>query len=167
MAHPDAVFQTKVVFEGDGALYLKGRPNFGPNYGRRMARPQTGRFQVEYRLQMPAGSNCGFSISRDGNNGVGCHWSREGKLSITHAGGFVPDTGFKCEPGRWHKIAMQIDVPRQTYEFFFDDRRFEPDEPLRFGAKVAFLSHINFLVEGGVYIDDLRVTTLPEAARKE
>ena len=164
-AHPDAVFQSKVVFEGDGALHLKGRPNFGPNYGRQLAQPQTGRFQLEYRLQMPAGSNCGFGIGQDPSTkgGAGCHWSREGKLSITDAGGWVPDTGFKCEPGRWHKIAMQIDVPRQTYEFFFDDQHFESAEPLKFGAKLTHLSYINIRVEGEAYIDALRVTRLPDA----
>ena len=31
LAHPRATFQSKVVFEGDGALYLEGSPNFGPN----------------------------------------------------------------------------------------------------------------------------------------
>src|SRR5262249_32369150 len=39
--HPAATFQTKVVFEGDGALYLKGAANVGPNYGRQLAQPQT------------------------------------------------------------------------------------------------------------------------------
>jgi hypothetical protein len=30
---------------------------------------------------------------------------------------------------------------------------------------VQYLDYINFLVEGGVYIDDLRVTPLPDAQR--
>ena len=53
-AHPDIVFQSKVVFEGDGALYLKGRPNFGPYCRRQLVQAQTGRFQVEYHVQVPA-----------------------------------------------------------------------------------------------------------------
>jgi uncharacterized protein involved in high-affinity Fe2+ transport len=161
-AHPDAVFQSKVVFEGDGALYLKGAPNVGPNYGRQLAEPQSGRFQVEYRLQMPAGSNCGLKIfaARTGvQPALGCHWGRDGKFSVTN----LPNTGFRCEPGRWHKIALEIDVPKQTFELFFDDQRFESAEPLKFGEKAASLSYFNFLVEGGAYIDALRITHLPDA----
>ena len=79
----------------------------------------------------------------------------------------TPDTGFKCEPGRWYKVTMRIDVPKQTWELFVDDKRFESPKPLKFRAKVEYLGCINFLVgQGGVYIDDLRVTRLPDAEKK-
>jgi hypothetical protein len=166
LAHPDAVFQSKVVFEGDGALYLKGRPNFGPNYWRQLAQAQTGRFQVEFYLQVPAGSTIGGYLWQDPRGGAdasGPNWSvGGGKFRVQG----YPDTGFKILPGRWYKVTLRIDVPKQTWEFFVDDMRFESPEPLKFRARVAYLDVINFLVEGGVYIDALRVMRLPEAEKE-
>jgi hypothetical protein len=172
-AHPAATFQTKVVFEGDGALYLTGAANVGPNYGRQLARAQTGRFQVEYYLQVPAGSSCGGYVWQHprGADFSGPNWgARDGKFSVSTPDGHGSlaglDTGFKCVPGRWYKVTLRIDVPKHTWEFFVDDRRFEAPQPLRFRGKVEYLDYINFLVEGGVYIDALRVTRLPGAEKK-
>ena len=167
-ATPAARFQTKVVFEGDGALYLTGSPNVGPNYGRQLARAQTGRFQVEYHLQVPAGSSCGGYVWKDpwkdGRGGPfasGPNWNAGGgKFSAQGL-----DTGFKCLPGRWYKVTLRINVATQTWEFFVDDRRFEASHPLGFRAKVEYLDVVNFLVEGGVYIDALRVTRLPDVRK--
>jgi serine/threonine protein kinase len=157
--NPDATFQSKVVFEGDGALFLKGRPNFGPNYGRQLAQAQTGKFQVEYYLQVPAGSSCGGYVWQHpgGADVSGPNWgARDGKFSV-----HTQDTGFKCVPGQWYKVTLRIDVAKHTWEFFVDDKRFESPKPLGFRGKVQYLDYINFLVEGGVYIDALRVTRLP------
>jgi hypothetical protein len=159
LAHPDAAFQTKVVFEGDGALYLKGRPNFGPNYGRQLTQAQTGKFQVEYYLQVPAGSSGGGYVWQHpgGADFSGPNWgARGGKFSV-HG----QDTGFPCVPGQWYKVTLRIDVAKHTWDFFVDDKRFESPKPLGFRGKVEYLDYINFLVEGGVYIDALRVTRLP------
>jgi hypothetical protein len=163
-ADPKATFQSKVVFEGDGALYLQGSPNIGPNYRRQLAKAQTGRFQVEYYLQVPAGSSCGGYVWKDFHGGAfnsGPNWGAGGGKFTVHG----LDTGFKCLPGRWYKVTLRIDVPKQTWEFFVDDKRFEPPKPLPFRAKAAYLDVINFLVEGGVYIDGLRVTRWPDAEK--
>jgi hypothetical protein len=164
-AHPRAVFQSKVVFEGDGALYLQGSPNIGPNYGRQLAQAQTGKFQVEYHLQVPAGSSCGGYIWQDREGGAfhsGPNWgARGGKFNVNGQ-----DIALKCVPGQWHKVTLRIDVAKQTWEFFVDDQRFESPKPLPFRTTVQYLDYINFLVEGGVYIDDLRVTRLPDAGEK-
>jgi hypothetical protein len=64
-------------------------------------------------------------------------------------------------------VTLRIDVAKETYEFFVDDKRFESPRPLKFRGKPAYLDAINFLVEGGVYIDALRITRLPDAAGKE
>jgi hypothetical protein len=159
-AHPSATFQRKVVFEGDGALYLKGSPNVGPNYGRRLAEAQTGRFQVEYRVQVPAGSVCSLQFWKDRHSIP----EEAGPVCGVHQGRFYVHkvhTEFKCEPGRWYKVTLRIDVPNQTWEFFVDDKRYESAKPLTFRAKVPYLAHINFIVEGSAYIDALRVTRLP------
>jgi hypothetical protein len=163
-AHPDAVFQSKVVFEGDGALYLKGRPNFGPNYHRLLAQPQTGRFQVEYRVQVPAGTNYAFQIWKDRHSGMGpISGVQDGKFT----GNEVPDTGFKCEPGRWYKVTMRIDVPKQNWELFIDDKHYDAPKPLKFRYKAEYLSCINIIVgQGGAYFDDLRVTRLPDEEKE-
>jgi hypothetical protein len=168
LAHPRATFQSKVVFEGDGALYLQGSPNFGPNYGRQLAQAQTGRFQVEYHVQVPAGSSYAGYVWQDRNGGAfasGPNWGAGGgKFTVPGR-----DTGVKCEPGRWYKVTLRIDVPKQTWEFFVDDKRVGAPKPLArplgFRARVQYLDYINFLVEGGVYIDALRVTRLPDAEK--
>jgi serine/threonine protein kinase len=162
-ADPDATFQSKVMFEGDGALYLKGRPNIGPNYRRQLAKAQTGRFQVEYHVQVPAGSSFVGYLWKDFHGGAlnsGPNWGARGGTFTVHG----QDTGFKCLPDRWYKLTLRVDVPKETWEFFVDDKRFEAPKPLPFRAKVAYLDVINFLVEGGVYIDDLRVTRLADKA---
>jgi hypothetical protein len=163
LAHPDASFQSKVVFEGDGALYLKGRANFGPNYGRQLAKAQTGRFQVEHHVQVPAGSRFGAYAWQHpgGADWSGPTWGAGGGTFFVHA----TQTGIKCVPGKWYKVTLRIDVAKHTWEFFVDGKRFESPKPLGFRGKVNYLDYINFLVEGGVYIDDLRVTRLPDAEK--
>src|SRR5262249_41720098 len=137
--------------------YLQGSPNFGPNYGRQLAQAQTGKFQVEYQVQVPAGSSFGGYVWQAREGGAfnsGPNWgARDGKFSV-HG----KDTGLKCVPGRWHKVTLRVDVATQTWEFFVDDKRFESPKPLPFRAKVQYLDYVNFLVEGGVYFDALRVT---------
>jgi hypothetical protein len=165
LAHPKATFQSKVVFEGDGALYLQGSPNFGPNYGRQLARAQAGKFQVEHRVQVPAGSNFGAYVWQQprGADFSGPNWGvRDGWFGVYGRG----NTGIKCVPGQWYKVTVRIDVEKHTWEFFVDDKRFETPEPLKFRGKVPYLDYINFLVEGGVYFDDLRVTG-PPGSQKE
>ena len=62
---------------------------------------------------------------------------------------------------------MRIDVPKQTWELLVDDQRFDAPKPLKFRAKVEYLSCFTFIVgEGGAYFDDLRVTRLPDADKK-
>lgn len=159
-AHQDAVFQSKVVREGDGALYLKGRPNVGPNYARQFAKPQTGRFQVEYHVQVPTGSSFAGYVWQHprGADFSGPNWGvRDGHIDAA-----AKHTGFKCVPGQWHKLTLHIDVSAQTWEFFVDGNRYDSPQPLRFRGDVAYLDAVNFVVEGGVYIDQLRVTRLPD-----
>jgi WD40 repeat protein len=164
-AHADAVFQSKVVFEGDGALYLKGRPNFGPNYGRRLAEPQTGKFELEYHIQVPAGNSCGAYLWRGAQGGAyqsGPNWSvGGGRFKVSDGdeggGGKLLDA-FPCKSGQWYKVKLRVDVEKRKWEFFVDDQKFNAPRPLGFRTNVEYLDVINFLVEGGVYIDALRVS---------
>jgi hypothetical protein len=164
-AHPRATYQSKVVFEGDGALFLQGSPNVGPNYSRQWTKAQTGRFQVEFYLQVPGGSHLGGYVWQHplGADVSGPTWNvSNGKFIAQNK-----DTGFKCVPGQWYKVTLRIDGEKETWEFFVDDKRFESPQPLKFRGKVAYLDAINFLIEGGVYLDALRVTELPGGERKK
>jgi hypothetical protein len=126
----------------------------------------TGKFQVEFRVQVPAGSTFSFQFWKDRNGppevcGPLCGVSA-GKFFVHN----VPDTGIKCEPGRWYKVTLRIDVPGQTWDFFVDGRRYESAKPLTYRARVEYLAHLNFIVVGHAYLDDLRVTRLEAAAGK-
>jgi hypothetical protein len=163
----DAIFQTKVVFEGDGALFLKGRPNFGPNYHRQLAEPQTQRFELEYQIQVPAGNSLVAYVwkgAKGGADSSGPNFSVQSGKFLVHPN---IDTGFKCEHGRWHKVVVRVDVPDRTWELFVDDKQFRPGQPLSFrNPNAEFLDVINFLVEGGVFVDAMRVSRLPSATKR-
>jgi hypothetical protein len=167
--HPAATFQKKVVFEGDGALYLTGEDNVGPGYSRRLAEPQRGVFQVELYVQVPAGAR--FSVYLK-NGEMAFHegpvWNvGDGKFQVAEAG-VPPDTGFACRPGKWYKVSLRVDMPKRQWEFSVDDKRFVPPQPLQFRNRdEPQLDTIAFLCRTGpgVYIDALRVTRLPSGAR--
>ena len=161
--HPAATFQKKVVFEGDGALYLTGAPNIGPNYARYLTAPQTESFQLDYHVQVPAGSSLATYLQGDPKPGhnTGPNWGiGQGRFSVRDRESMV-DTGFACKPGQWYKVTVRANVPQRTWDFAVDDKRFVPKRPLRFREDVTFVNRLNFLVEGGVYIDDIRFTRLP------
>jgi len=163
--HQAATFQKKVVFEGDGALHLTGARNFGPNYGRQFAPLQKDTFQVEYYLQTPEGSVCGTYLWQ-GNGGAdrsGPNWNASGgRFRVMdgdeNGGGPMLDTGLLCEPGKWHKVTLRVDPAKRRWDFFVDDKQFLPSRALGFRTKVDSLDVINFLVEGGVYIDAVRIS---------
>jgi hypothetical protein len=175
LAHPAATFQSKVVFEGDGALYLTGSVNTGPNYGRQLAQAQTGTFQVEFYLQVPEGSTFTLYVWQGARGGASTSGPQmtagSGKFIVGHGnlnGDFSRwiETELPCLPGRWYKVKVRIDVPTRTWEFFLDDKRFPAPHPLNFRAKATYLDYVNFLVAGGVYVDAVRVTRVTGADKK-
>jgi hypothetical protein len=162
---PAVTFQKKVVFEGDGALYLTGVDNVGPGLSRQLAEAQRGVFQVELRVQVPDGAR--FTVYlKNGDQGShdGPCWNvGDGKFQVAEAG-VPPETGFACRPGKWYKVTVRVNVPKRQWEFAVDDKRFVPPQPLQFRNRdepqidtIAFLCRTG----PGVYIDDLRVTRLP------
>jgi hypothetical protein len=162
---PAATFQSKIVHEGDGALYLTGAANVGPNYRRQLAQVQTGAFEVEHQVLVPVGSSLAGYVWRDLDGGAeksGPNWGvRDGKFYVCDGDGKgsveTVDTGWACQPNTWHKVTLRINVADGTWEFLVDDRGLARPRPLRFRARVEYLDTINFLAEGGIYIDAVQV----------
>jgi hypothetical protein len=42
------------------------------------------------------------------------------------------DTGFRWVPGTWHEARVLVNVPAQTYRFFFDGVEYQAPDPLGF-----------------------------------
>lgn len=165
-----ATFQKEVVQEGDGALHLRGTVN----YSRRLLRPQTGIFQVEHYVQIPAGGNLTVYVWKERENGAGNSgpmWTiKNGKFHVLAGdeagGGEMTSTGFDCLLDTWYKITLVVDVPKRRWEFFVNDKKFE-GKPLGFRTRQQFLQEINFLVESqpGAFIDAVRIGPVAPAAK--
>jgi hypothetical protein len=61
-----------------------------------------------------------------------------------------------------------VDVPHHEWQFFVDDQKFETPKPLHFRSDEASLDTIHFQCETqtGIYIDELRISRLPDADKK-
>jgi hypothetical protein len=164
-ASPRAVIQKKIVFEGDAALHLS---NTG--FTRRLSVPQKGRFVVEQHVQVPAGGGViAYIRNGEGPKGDGPAWYvLKGRFSVLQDGKWV-ETPFASEAGKWHKVVITVDVPKQSWEFSVDDRKFESKQPLPFRSKEDRLDTVRFQCENapGIYIDAVRVLREPTAAEKK
>jgi hypothetical protein len=163
-ASPGAAFQKGVVAEGDGALQLKGP---GP-YARQLARPQNGPFQVEQRVQVPAGGSLVASVSLPNGVAAGVVWhARDGKFVVFDGdgsgGGKEVDTGLRCEPGRWHKVVVRIDPGKRKWELSVDDRKYEPGRLLGLRFPAPGLRELGYRTDApaGAYVDAVVVTHAP------
>src|SRR5262249_43127379 len=38
-------------------------------------------------------------------------------------------TGFLSEPGKWHKVTLRVDVPRNEWQFFVGGQKFQTPRP--------------------------------------
>jgi hypothetical protein len=118
---------------------------------------------------VPAGSSVGGYLIKDRDaNGYGPNWGiGGGKFSVRDGDGQgdgpMVETGFACQPGKWYKLTLRVHIPTRTWEFAVDDKRFVPKRPLRFRSSPEYIDRLNFLVEGGVFIDAIRITRLPAA----
>jgi hypothetical protein len=170
MTSPNATYQRDVVFEGDGALQLTGPSGDATRY---LDRPQKGAIQIEQMVRVPKGSQvlCHVLGTGRGPNPAehtGPMWQAgEGKFLVLHGNqlgaGAWTETGLNCEPDRWYKVAVRVDVAKQSWEFFVDGKRYEAKAPLLFRTKQDAVGGINYLTERpqGAYIDAVRVTRAP------
>jgi hypothetical protein len=167
-AAPTIEYQKAEVAEGDGAAHVVGTTNFS----RQLAQAQTGRFQVEQYLRVPAGSSVGTYVWQTEKKefGTGPSWSvKDGKFWVLDGdefgGGKTLDTGFACAADKWYKVTVRVDVPRRKWEFFVDGKKFAAKQPLGFRNQQTVLDGINYLTEhpSGFYLDAVRITRLPAA----
>lgn len=164
------IVQDAITYEGDGALHLDRTLNTG----RFWSDAQTGMVSVDYRVRFTTNSRT-VGYTYGDSNSTGDHataWRAmpDGTIDV-HDGsiGSNRDTGFSYVPDQWHRITQLIDVPNQTYRFFFDDTEYLAPELLDFRGTPTHVSGVGFLAEvsgDGTYFDDLVVSnnlTIPPA----
>jgi serine protease Do len=162
-----ATYQKEVVYEGDGALHLTGTENFS----RRLKTAQKGIFQVEQYVQVPADGDL-TAYFWEARDVTGPMWkSAGGKFLVLNGdergSGQWIDTDLVCIPGKWYKITLYIDLPKQRWDFYVNKTRFKGG-PLHFRFKVASLVEINYLSEtaAGGYVDALKIGPVDLAGKR-
>ena len=167
LSSPRFSFQKKLVYEGDGALFICKE-----GADRQLAEAQRGQFQVEMFIQVPdrGGTGCylknGSGAFRDGPV-----WSvGKGSFRVMDGHNNWRQTDLTYELGKWHKVSLRVDVTHRHWQFFVDDKKFEnPRGPLLFRSNEASLDTIRLQCENetGIYIDALRFLRLPDIAGKD
>lgn len=152
------IYQKDVVFEGDGAMFMSGTAGTT----RRLKVAHDDVFQVEQHVQVPADGNFTGYIKKS-QDVTGPMWKvQEGKFLILDGDekgdGRWTETGFACIPGRWYRVTLHVDVPKQRWQFSVDGKQFGGG-PWRFRHKVEYLIDIHYLCESaaGAYIDALKI----------
>jgi predicted Zn finger-like uncharacterized protein len=154
-----ARFQTAVVQEGDGALFMTGTDSIN----RRLAQPETGVFQVEQYVRLPAGGDLkGYVKNLDADRGAetGPMWKAGGSKFEILQGGNWRDTGLACRPDTWHKVTLKVNVPKQAWEFAVDDKKAPGASDFR--QPQTALDGLHYLTETpqGFYLDAVVVSRL-------
>jgi hypothetical protein len=164
----NAIAQADVVFEGD--LALRVTPT--DRVQRVLAQPQTGLFAVDQALQLSAGGRMLSRIENSKREGgpneeanIGVQWIalEDGRIVVLDGdglqGGTVRDTGFRYQPGVWHRVTTVIDVGSNTWRFFFDGAEYAAAAPLGFRGTLTSLDAVQYLseVSGVTYVDDLKI----------
>jgi hypothetical protein len=157
---PKIAYQSEVVQEGDGAMFLQGTVGVA----RKLAHQHRGQVEVEQYIRLPPGGDLKAYVSQS-ENAVGPMWAAaDGKFRVLEGsgqqfvdGGWV-DAPFACEPDRWYKVTLRIDTPKGVWEFFVDDEKFVRD-PIRFRTPVSEIGEIRYLTEKpeGAYVDAIQV----------
>jgi hypothetical protein len=174
---PGAKVQTKFVKEGDGALQLTGPANIT----RTLREPQKGTFEVEQWVRLPEGGQINASLYHGGPQTVGREGDFTGPMwGATADGKFVVfqgdwggtakpvETKLKCQPDKWYKVTLSVDVRKATWEFSVDGKKYKADDgkALRFRTKQEAMDTVRFQAErpaGSFYLDALRLTRVGPA----
>ena len=161
------VVVTSPVFEGDGAARLN--PTSGT--GRELIQHLNGKFQVEQYVQFAAGARLvTYTEQAPGGNALqGPIWQAfaDGKFYVIDGvedAGSPPSqfTGFTWQPGVWYKVDILGDMTTRTWDFFLNDIKYIPPNPLGFRGSPAYIDRVFYQSEGSgsVFLD--AVTIVPE-----
>jgi hypothetical protein len=165
----NAIAQHDVKFEGNLALHITPTDRVQ----RVLSQPQSGRFVVEQFVRL---SVAGQMIQRienaEGQGGfneeanIGPQWmasAMDGRIYVLNGdgaqGGSVEFTGFHYTPDTWHHVAVVVDVPSNTWEFYFDGQKYQEATPLGFRGTLFSLDTVQYLSEVSVacYVDSVLV----------
>ncbi len=162
-----------VTHEGDGALRMRNRPSPFEQLWmhRRFAPAIAEKFRIDQYVNIPPGGSFGSRPFGPGSGGlvgrIGPSWSASGGNFYALDGNGRGSTngefsGFTWEPNTWYKVSLIVDPAEQTFEFLVDDQRYDAPDPLGFRGSPASIDHISYLTNTLLYIDDIRITAVPE-----
>jgi hypothetical protein len=180
----NALVQTAVVFEGDGALSLDGTVRVD----RQLGTPPSGIVTLAYHFRAESGAGVTFYFGNPGTPGSpsdlrqkGPVWSAapDGTVKVVDGVGngcdnVAPappcteeDTGFRWIADTWHDVSIVVDVQSQTWRFFFDDSEYTAPDPLGFrGAPtLSAMSELTWFSNfTSVYVDSIVVAVASSSA---
>lgn len=156
--------QTEWVFEGDAAIRLFADRIFGSSMERAWFDIVPKVRVDQYVLVRPAAGMAG-QVGRTGNGEVlprmAARWQigSDGRISVREGARSI-DTGFFTLPNVWNKYSVIVDTESQTWEFLFNDQKFETADPLPFMNQMFFVDRVNLMASGtrNSYIDMITVS---------
>ena len=162
--HQYGQVQSSIRFEGDAALFMEPPVQHIETWVHRpLAKRLIGQFWIEQYIRLPQGGHVasrpfGPDVPGGLPNRIGGQWAAvDGKFQATDGDEGADVTPFTWGPNEWHKVAMLIDSGRQTYDFYIDDQKYYPPDPLEFRGTPTSILEIEYLTRTDVWIDGVRV----------
>ncbi len=160
-----AEFQNKTVFEGDGALHLRGTSNFARGFTRSLA----GKVKVEHHILIPPDGNLSCYIWEKSASTCGPMWrvAKSGTIEVLNGNargsGNWTDTGVHVTGKDWIKVVQAIDCENKTWRFEIPGEGYKSDI-LKYRGNPKNLLQLNYLAESpdGAYIDAIQVSQQPD-----
>ncbi|MEX2113116.1 MAG: hypothetical protein WD845_08015 [Pirellulales bacterium] len=163
--------QTATVLEGDGALRIDPVTSSNRNFA-----AQPSRLEIEQYVRFAAGARLvvytlGSNSEDPGNHGAIWQAFPNGNFNVIDGigdgGSPTPiATGFTWTPNTWYKVNLDIDLLNHVWDFYVDDVKYIPENPLGYRGNPAALNQIRFQSEGSgpVFLDALTIVPEPSMA---
>ena len=159
---------TDYVYEGDGAVTLWADRSIGTSIERAWSSIAP-KIRVDtYVLVRPA-ARMGGQLVRTGGGEIPTRTAGEwlinenGSISLYDVtlGSYVP-TPFWVVPNEWNKYSLIADTRTQTWEFAFNDVKFQRAKPFVFRNAMSFIDRVNLIaIDTRVtYVDYVTVTEI-------
>jgi Ca2+-binding RTX toxin-like protein len=157
------VVQSDIVFEGDGALWIKGPSTTGVHRSFTDG-VSTGVVTVSQMMYIPAGGGIAQYLTdasdTNADSTTAAQWGAGagGNIQIVDAG-IWENTGIPVPVQEWFRVDVQLDMTAKTFEFYFNGVKYQSPDPLNFRGNPGVFNNIDYFVEGttGGYIDALQV----------